>query len=404
MLRKAATLFSLFVLATSFIFAQGLTSYGAKIRLEEGAKIQAGNITIESESEIMHDGEIQLTGDWTNNTENPFQNIEPTPNGILRFSGNTQSIRGDYPSNFENISIDNTELTLYNEASTVKGILSLEGTLILNSHRILLLNPSPEALNHISGFIMSESAPAEGLGELVWEIGENTGDYLIPFGSGNDTTSDLQISLHVLEEVSAISGSFSFATYPTDYDNLPFPDGINGLDPLNAQACIDRFYKIEPTYSINPEVSIFLAYDDASADDAFNLELNIDALQLSQYDRQNDSWISYEHLVNNTGDVGVNRIQSNQLFGWFTLSSLGIQDLDIPNGITPNGDDYNDVWILTGCDQCKVKIYNRWGNLIFESDNYDNNWNGDDNPSGAYYYVIEEANGNTHTGDLNILR
>jgi len=88
----------------------------------------------------------------------------------------------------------------------------------------------------------------------------------------------------------------------------------------------------------------------------------------------------------------------------------------IPDGITPNGDNYNDVWELSMLNfypESAVRIYNRWGEKIFESkrgDRYanpfDGTYNGKDLPLGTYYYVIEFNDGENDpvTGPLTILR
>ncbi|MDA3911410.1 MAG: gliding motility-associated C-terminal domain-containing protein [Bacteroidales bacterium] len=386
-------------------FAQGLTNYGANIIVQEEAFVHTGNLQIESGTAIDLDGTVELEGNWINNSStNPLINMETEPNGLVRFVGNTETaISGNYPTEFENIHVFKENLLLNNSTNSVKGILSLEGTLILNSHQILLLNPSPAALLYLSGYLFSESAPAEGLGGIIWEIGDNTGDYHIPFGSGNDTIDDIKINMTITEAGSSENGTFSFATYPTDTDNFPFPNEISNLDPLDPLATVDRYWKVAPDFGTNPDIELRLFYDNNSLALNTNELIQPDKLQFAQYNNNTTEWTIFEHQSNGTGSVGETIIQGNQLFGWFTLNSPEME-LDIPNGITPNGDGYNDQWIITGCDQCKVWIYNRWGNLIFESNNYDNSWNGDNNPSGAYYYVIEQNNGQSHKGDLNILR
>lgn len=70
---------------------------------------------------------------------------------------------------------------------------------------------------------------------------------------------------------------------------------------------------------------------------------------------------------------------------------------DFPNMITPNGDGDNDVWVLNNLDamhpECLVRVFNRWGNLVFESKGYSYNWDGTHKgeplPMGTYYYTIE---------------
>jgi gliding motility-associated-like protein len=68
----------------------------------------------------------------------------------------------------------------------------------------------------------------------------------------------------------------------------------------------------------------------------------------------------------------------------------------IPNVISPNGDDKNDVWKLEFINilfpDAIVEIYNQWGQLLFNSTGYDAPWDGTYEgslvPDGNYYYVI----------------
>ncbi|NOU47909.1 MAG: T9SS type B sorting domain-containing protein [Bacteroidales bacterium] len=83
----------------------------------------------------------------------------------------------------------------------------------------------------------------------------------------------------------------------------------------------------------------------------------------------------------------------------------------IMNLLTPNGDGYNDLWQikdLAGISPAKVVIYARSGNVVYESNAYDNSWNGSYNgnplPEGCYFYVIVDFNGNVIKGTISILR
>lgn len=80
------------------------------------------------------------------------------------------------------------------------------------------------------------------------------------------------------------------------------------------------------------------------------------------------------------------------------------------NGVTPNGDQHNDTWIIDGITNIKentVSIFNRWGDLVWNCDNYDNVsdkkvWNGKSNknadlPDATYFYIVE-AGGKTYKG------
>ncbi|MCK7460618.1 MAG: gliding motility-associated C-terminal domain-containing protein [Sphingobacterium sp.] len=80
------------------------------------------------------------------------------------------------------------------------------------------------------------------------------------------------------------------------------------------------------------------------------------------------------------------------------------QDLYIPEGFSPNGDGVNDFFVVKGADSYNVtlQIFNRWGNLVYESKGYQNDWDGLANmgllistklPDGTYYYIINLNNG-----------
>lgn len=76
------------------------------------------------------------------------------------------------------------------------------------------------------------------------------------------------------------------------------------------------------------------------------------------------------------------------------------QDLVIPNLITPNGDDKNEVLVIkedmTGQDLFEgatLEVYNRWGQAVYKNSNYDNTWGGEDCTEGTYFYILDTGCG-----------
>jgi gliding motility-associated-like protein len=74
--------------------------------------------------------------------------------------------------------------------------------------------------------------------------------------------------------------------------------------------------------------------------------------------------------------------------------------LFIAEAITPNGDGYNDEWVVGGLEyfpNADVLVFNRWGQVLFESRGYMQRWdgrlNGVELPVADYYYVIDLADG-----------
>ena len=70
--------------------------------------------------------------------------------------------------------------------------------------------------------------------------------------------------------------------------------------------------------------------------------------------------------------------------------------------LTPNGDGMNDVWMIVNIERfpnASIKVYNRWGNEVFSTNSYNNDWSGTSDsggktlPTGSYFYQIDQ-NGN----------
>ena len=84
-------------------------------------------------------------------------------------------------------------------------------------------------------------------------------------------------------------------------------------------------------------------------------------------------------------------------------------DLVIYEGFSPNDDNTNETWEIGGIENYPnntVQIYNRWGNLLFEVQGYNNQdkaWGSDSSiglilgsknvPDGTYFYLIDLGDG-----------
>ncbi|WP_159024141.1 gliding motility-associated C-terminal domain-containing protein [Formosa sp. L2A11] len=78
----------------------------------------------------------------------------------------------------------------------------------------------------------------------------------------------------------------------------------------------------------------------------------------------------------------------------------------VSSTVTPNGDQWNEYFTVTGLDRCgfviNIEIYNRWGALVYKATDYQNNWNGKNDkggfgnasnlPTGTYYYIVTLKN------------
>ena len=81
-------------------------------------------------------------------------------------------------------------------------------------------------------------------------------------------------------------------------------------------------------------------------------------------------------------------------------------EVKIPNVFNPNSSNENNrTFVVQGMTQPEVKIYNRWGFKIFESEAYMNDWDGENFSDGIYYYIIRNTSvGESYSGFVHLIR
>jgi large repetitive protein len=99
--------------------------------------------------------------------------------------------------------------------------------------------------------------------------------------------------------------------------------------------------------------------------------------------------------LNITTEFVVNITDLNGCLGSDTVLVNVIPEIGVPSGFTPNGDGQNDGWAISNIafyENSTIEIYNRWGDLLFNSTGYgvpwDGTYDGTPLPIGTYYYVI----------------
>jgi hypothetical protein len=172
---------------------------------------------------------------------------------------------------------------------------------------------------------------------------------------------------------------------------------------------------VDPTPAVTDSVTVTVAtfapmVADAGADiiacegDQMNLFVNIsgggapyiyawsELLGSDSLSSQNTQATSSTAILGGTYMVTVTDVcgntQSDQV-------SVEVQNciLNIPNVITPDGHGptANEMFYIDNLDKFPgsgLQIFNRWGNKIYESDAYTNNWTGNSEVDGVYYYIL----------------
>ncbi|MDO7874590.1 gliding motility-associated C-terminal domain-containing protein [Hymenobacter sp. ASUV-10] len=104
-------------------------------------------------------------------------------------------------------------------------------------------------------------------------------------------------------------------------------------------------------------------------------------------------------LTVNTRAAGTNCPEATAQYTVF------VPNIQVPNIITPNGDNFNDFFVVNADQKGgKLEIFNRWGRKVQEYGNYQNNWNGEGQSDGVYYYYLTDRQGNKTKGWVEIVR
>jgi gliding motility-associated-like protein len=91
---------------------------------------------------------------------------------------------------------------------------------------------------------------------------------------------------------------------------------------------------------------------------------------------------------------------------WITFDILD-RPVVVYNVITPNGDGTNDFFTIKDLvyfPGTKVTIYDRWNQVVYNSDDYQNDWSPSDIPAGNYFYVVRVIDKEPLFGPLQIIK
>lgn len=239
--------------------------------------------------------------------------------------------------------------------------------------------------------------------------------------------------------VSIVSGpTYGSASVDTNNNIVYQPDAsFNGRDTIYYQVC-DNFapplcssaYVVITVTNAAPNgVNDYLVLD-ANTDIAFNVLAND-----SDPNGQSIFLSSITEPANgNLQDLGNGTLIYNPTPGFFGMDSFSYticdngspiqcatawvyitvneSALEIPNSFSPNGDGVLDKWVIRGLaayPSNHVVIFTKWGEIVLETDNYSNNWDGkrgfnEDLPEGIYYYKLMLEGAETRSGYIMLKR
>ena len=207
------------------------------------------------------------------------------------------------------------------------------------------------------------------------------------------------------QTLATFSGEINMAQQ-TAYSSFTFDDcGVGNGDPTIVTISITD---IQPPVFVEdlpgdmtvecnqvPDAAVLTAMDNCDNDPEVTFE------ETATNDRNCDMGYEITRTWTATDDMG-NSFTHTQIIVIEPNLPCNIDDLVVSKTITANGDGINDMFEITGLEGCdysyNVKIFNRWGNIVYESSDYENDWgafapknslgNSGMLPSGTYYYII----------------
>ncbi len=170
------------------------------------------------------------------------------------------------------------------------------------------------------------------------------------------------------------------------------------------------------------ETRVTLTWDDNS--NIPTLVDDLEDLRVVGWDETIGEWVNLGS-TGTTGDLSNGEITSdpfipnNYIVLTFGSSELILDgDLEVFTAVSPNGDGFNDTFIIQGIaafPNNELSIFNRWGVEVYNKKGYDNSWGGisegratiakgEELPVGTYYYVLKIDGQKDRAGYLYINR
>lgn len=333
----------LFALLGNHAFAQNeFYNNGSAITIQPGALVTVEGEVVNTNvganiGLIDNSGLITLSGNWTNNSTSAA--LMPTT-GSVEMLGANQFVNGTQPTRFNNLTLTGTGVKTLNVntyVSGTNGVLALtDRPLDLNSNTVFVTNPLVGAVTRTSGYIISETPAVPGYGIVQWSMGNNLGQYIVPFGSTSAAYIPLTINI-TTAGAQSVNGGISASTYPTNtsavINNRPLPTGVadlkNNCNTEHAPKMLDRFWVINTNnYSTNPVSNKQFSYIENEWDGTVS-STNVITENFLQTWHYNTNWT---HLPStNNSAANVSDLVNNTDYGVFTLGEYKVLNAQLLN-------------------------------------------------------------------------
>lgn len=123
-----------------------------------------------------------------------------------------------------------------------------------------------------------------------------------------------------------------------------------------------------------------------------------------------DSIANPVHAFQDTGHYPVMLVVTNTqgCTDTVVIDVIVITEIKVPNIFnTASSVHENSVFYIKYLDLypgSKLYIYNRWGKRVYKSDDYKNDWDGENHSEGTYFYILEVSDGTKRKGNITVIK
>lgn len=345
---------------------------------------------------FVNDGELYIFNNWTNNGLVTFTGSE---NGKTLFTGEQQqSIEGLNPSDFQNVVFNNISSDS-NIPFDLKSIITIgknsqfENGIIngLDNKAKVVFNQNANHTNAGNQSFVDGIVEKKGSSNFEFPVGNGKNLVYRPSLSGATSTTNSYISQYFLQTTPNLAGN-------KDKDILL----IN-----NAE-----YWQVDQNGGTEKIVLGLTLNDATTPSEFFNLKKD-QQLAIVRWDAVNNIWVNEKGAAEDSGSALYSQLLMGKVsvngYGIFTIAIVNKTDsldtLIVYNAISPNGDGYNDTFLIEGIKDYpdnEVEIYNRWGVKVYDAKGYNESDNmftgysdgratikkGEKLPTGTYFYIL----------------
>ncbi|MBT1697903.1 gliding motility-associated C-terminal domain-containing protein [Fulvivirgaceae bacterium PWU4] len=366
-MRTVITMLSL--VATFFVQAQSLHN-SSVISITAGSVLFVRDSLVNNGT-IVNNGDMQIGGAWIN------KNQYDAGQGQITFNSSLPQVINHNDQSFSKLTISGGGEKIFQANITIENELNLsEGILVSANNASIIFN---------SGAAVTGGSDQAHIVGTVYHQG--TGSKTFPLGNG---TLYLPVTLTNIEGSSAEVGISGYELNGTT---------LRYTEPLNAVSR-SRYWKIDLVSGSLATAKIILPLRDE--DIVTNLEKAVVT--------QSDGVASPFRSLGKTSSPSNDFITSS---GAVMLPFVAIGTVEddgsifVYNAVSPNSTDHLNSFLrienIERFPSNKVRIFNRWGDKVFEMTGYDNqqhiftgkkNIGGEEDlPEGTYYYEVDRNNG-----------